>query len=302
MNKSARITFLYVLTCLMLPAGCSRAPPPSPDSTVLPGASRFVAIARGKVDVEGGLVHLSAPREGTVSRVFGEVGDELKEGDPVFSLDTTQAEIARDAAKADLAAATAQVQLLRSRVDALKVHASRAEQAAQAGAASDQAAEDSRQGVKELVAEIAVAEAGVEGAKQKLKQAEYEIRVRGVRSPVSAKIVSRTLRVGDQVSPATPSLVELLPQEPLIVRAEINESFVSKVAVGMSAEVRSEADQEHMYTAKILRIGAVFGPSKLVENTEQATDARDVECILALKDTPLRVGERVQVRILGASR
>jgi hypothetical protein len=52
----------------------------------------------------------------------------------------------------------------------------------------------------------------------------------------------------------------------------------------------------------VTRIGEVFGPSKLVENPQEATDARDVECILDLNGAPLRVGQRVQVKIRGASK
>ena len=67
----------------------------------------------------------------------------------------------------------------------------------------------------------------------------------------------------------------------------------------LRAEIRSEADATRVYPARITRIGEVFGPSKLAENSQELTDARDVECILDVDGVPLRVGERVQVRILG---
>ncbi|HZP68094.1 MAG TPA: HlyD family secretion protein, partial [Rudaea sp.] len=153
----------------------------------------------------------------------------------------------------------------------------------------------------ELGAEIAVAQAGADAASQKLKQADYEIAVRTVRAPVAGKIVARNTRVGDMVSPANADLLELLPDAPRIVRAELNESFVAKVSVGMQAEVRSEADPQKTYPARVVRIGDVFGPSKLAETSQETTDARDVECILDLDGAPLRVGERVQVRILAGT-
>jgi len=291
---------LCAVSALALLAACNHAPPPAPAAAATE-STRFVALARGRVDVEGGLVHLAAPRDGIVAKVAGNIGDSVKAGDVLLALDTTQAEIARDAAKAELAAANAQVQLLRAKLDAVKTRAARAEEAAKAGAASDQSADDARQALTELNAEIAVAQAGVDGAAHKVKQAEYEVSVRSLRSPVAGKIVARTTRVGDTVSPASADLIELLPDTPKIVRAELNESFVGKVALGMRAEVRSEAEPEKTYAAKVARIGDVFGPSKLIENTQEATDARDVECILDLDgETPLRVGTRVQVRVLNA--
>ena len=291
----------FALAASALLAACNHAPPPAP-AAANAESGKFVAIARGRVDVEGGLVHLAAPREGVVAKVAGNIGDAVKAGDVLLALDTTQAEIARDAAKAELAAANAQVQLLRAKLDAVKTRAARAEEAAKAGAASDQSADDARQALTELNAEIAVALAGVDGATQKVKQADYEVAVRSLRAPVAGKIVTRTTRVGDAVSPANADLIELLPDTPKIVRAELNESFVGKVAAGMRAEVRSEAEPEKTYAAKIARIGEVFGPSKLIDNAQEATDARDVECIVELDgDTPLKVGTRVQVRVLGGA-
>jgi multidrug resistance efflux pump len=93
-------------------------------------------------------------------------------------------------------------------------------------------------------------------------------------------------------------LFTLLPDAPRIVRAELNESFVGKVAVGMNAQIVTDADGGKSWPAKVIRVGEVFGPSKLIEDTQETTDARDVECILELSSDELRVGQRVQVRFL----
>jgi hypothetical protein len=82
------------------------------------------------------------------------------------------------------------------------------------------------------------------------------------------------------------------------VRAELNEAFVAKVAVGMNATIVTETDSGKSWPAKVIRIGDVFGPSKLIEDAQETTDARDVECILELSTNELRVGQRVQVRFL----
>jgi multidrug resistance efflux pump len=93
-------------------------------------------------------------------------------------------------------------------------------------------------------------------------------------------------------------LFTLLPDAARIVRAELNESFVAKVVVGMNAQVVTDADSGKSWPAKVIRIGEVFGSSKLVEDAQETTDARDVECILELSTDELRVGQRVQVRFL----
>lgn len=284
---------------LLLLAACGKAP-----SVTLPGPAastpqNFVAIARGKVDVEGGLVHVAAARDGVVTELHGDVGGAVKAGDVLVVLDTKQAQIAADLAKADLDAANAQAALLRARLPGLKQRAARVFEASQAGAASGQSADDAKQALAELDAEITVADTGIQAAKQKIRQAVFEVEARTLRAPVAGRIVARNTHIGDVVSAqASPDLVELLPDTPRIVRAELNEGFVAKVSPGMSAEVYSEVDSAKVYPAKVMRIGDVFGPSKLTESSQEATDTRDVECILELTNSDLKVGQRVQVRFL----
>lgn len=297
---SVVLAILALGACAKPPAG---TPPNAPASAAGGATQPFVAIARGRVDVEGGLIHVGATRDGVVSEVRGNVGDDVKAGDVLVVLDPKAAQIALDAVRAEIIAATAQVNLLRARAPGLRVRAARVAEALQAGASSGQSADDARQALAELNAEIAVAEAGVATAKQKLRAAEYEVEARTLRAPVAARIVARTTHVGDAVSAQGASdLVELLPDKPRIVRAELNEGFVAKVQVGMSAEITSDASPGKTWRARVIRIGDVFGPSKLTESTQEPTDTRDVECILQLDDNELRVGQRVQARFVTATR
>lgn len=291
------------LTALLLAvAACGKAPPPAP-ITSNSAAPAFVAIARGRVDADGGLAHVAPARDGVIKELRGEIGDVVKAGDVLVVLDTRQVQIAADAAKADLNAATAQAALLRTKLPGLKQRAIRIAEATQAGAASGQSADDANQALAEINAEIAVADAGVDSAKQKVKQALYEVDVRILRAPVSGRIIARSAHIGDVVSAqATPELVELLPDKPRIVRAELNEGFVAKVSVGMRAQVYSQAASDKTYSATVTRIGDVFGPSKLSEDTQEPTDTRDVECILELANSDLRVGQRVLVRFLSQAK
>ena len=192
------VVFAAAVLTLPMMTGCDK---PSPAPAHKAASSSFVAIARGKVDVDGGLVHIAPARDGIAKTVKGNIGDAVKAGDVLIVLDSTQFVFARDAAKADLATAEAQAALLRSRQGGLKVRASRAERAARVGATSDQSADDARQALAELRLEIIAAQSSVEAAKQKVRQAEYEIAARTIRAPVAGKIVSRNIRAGEAVSP-----------------------------------------------------------------------------------------------------
>ncbi len=271
-------------TTILLLAACGKSPPPAPGATSAANgpAPTFVAIARGKVDVEGGLMHLASARDGMIVDVRVVAGDAVKAGDVLVALDPRPVQIALDAARAELATANAQAQLLRAKMPAARTRSARVTEALSAGATSGQSADDARQALAELGAEIAVADAGIETAKQKVHQAEYELQARVLHAPMAGRIVSLTAHVGDIVSAQSGELVELLPSKPRIVRAELNEGFVAKVQVGMLAEISSDAAPGKTWSARVTRIGDVFGRSKLLESTEEATDARDVECILEL--------------------
>ena len=292
--------FLGLFAAALTIAACSRSADHAGSVQAAPLAPpQFAAMARGRVDVEGGLVRISAPRDGVIAELRVAAGDAVKQGDLIAVIDAHQAELAAGVAKAELDQAQARAAALRTKTSGLKLRASRVSQAAEAGAATGQSADDANQALTELNADIAEADAAVEVARQHLKQARYEVEVRSVRAPVAGRIVSRPAHIADVVSAQSGSeLATLLPDSARIVRAELNEAFVGKVAVGMNATIVTETDGGKSWPAKVIRIGDVFGPSKLIEDAQETTDARDVECILELSTNELRVGQRVQVRFL----
>jgi len=291
-----RSAALLACLALALPA-CSRQPQEHAAAATAP-APAYVAIARGRVDVDGGLVRVAAPRDGIIAELRARPGDVVKAGDLLAVIDVKQVELAAGVAKAELDQAQARARLLRAKTAALTQRASRVTQAAQAGAATGQSADDANQALSELNAEIVEADATVAVAQQHLKQARFEIDVRNVRAPIAGRVVARPAHVADVVSMQGAELFTLLPDAARIVRAELNESFVAKVVVGMNAQVVTDGDSGKSWPAKVTRIGEVFGSSKLVEDAQETTDARDVECILELSTDELRVGQRVQVRFL----
>ena len=88
----------------------------------------------------------------------------------------------------------------------------------------------------------------------------------------------------------------LLPDAPLIVRAEVDEEFIDRIRVGMSADVVPESGTVAPHSARVLRISPVLGPSTLVDSPSERIDRRAVECVLQINGAPLRIGQRVVVR------
>ncbi|MBD8872016.1 HlyD family efflux transporter periplasmic adaptor subunit [Rhodanobacter sp. DHB23] len=278
-------------------AACSKSAQPAATSAA---ASQYAAVARGRVDIEGGLLALTMPREGVLASVAVHEGDTVKQGQLLAALDTRPAQLAVDSAQAQLEQAQAQLKLLAVKQAAARLRAQRLGAAATAGAGDGQSADDAREASSQLDAEHDADQAAADMAAQKLAEAKYELAQRSLRAPFDASVVHVTAQPGASVSPSD-ALFTLLPDKPRIVRAELNESFVGAVHPGMRAEVADNDDSGNdRWSAHVLRIGQVYGPATLENDPQTRANARTVECVLAF-DQPeqqLRIGQRVIVRFV----
>lgn len=259
--------------------------------------SRYLAMARGEIDVEGGLVQVTAPRDGRIVEVAVEDGDAVKAGDVLAKLDARQARSAVEVADAGRAEAEARVAVLKAKLPAAQSSAKRVGEAASAGAATGQSADESATTVVVLKAEIGAAEAAVKVARAHLDAARTELEALTLTTPVAGRIVHRSVHVGDVVSTAAATeLFRILPDRPRIVRAELNEAYVDRIRPGMRAEVVRDSDEGRAYPATVLRVGEVFGPSRLTDDAVERAGAHDVQCVLAVEGGEFRIGQRVLVR------
>jgi multidrug resistance efflux pump len=287
------------LTCVL--AACSRSADESAKTAAPPAA--YAAVARGKVDIEGGLLTLSMPREGTLAKVAVHEGDHVKQGQLLAALDTQPATLAIEAAQTQLQQVQAQLKLLAVKQAGAKQRAQRLTAAVAAGAGDGQSADDAREAAAQLDAEQQSARAAQSMASQKLDEARYELKQRSLLAPFDADVVQVSAQPGASVSPTSGPLFTLLPQKPRIVRAELNDSFVGVIRPGMPAEVVPDngRDDAH-WSAHVLRIGRVYGPATLENDPQVRANARTVECVLAFDEPTsdqtrdLRIGQRVMVR------
>ena len=259
----------------------------------------YAAMARGVVDVEGGLLRLMPRRNGVVATVPVTEGAVVRRGQLLLTLDSRAAELGVTMARAELDQTHARADELAARLPAAQTRAERLAAAAQADAASQQDSADAASTLASLRAEIGAARASVALARARLAQAQHELDMRSLRAPVAGIIVRRYVQPGETVgAQAAQPLFELQPQRPLIVRAELNESFIDRVQPGMRAEVVLDAGGGHIWPAHVLRLGLVYGPTRLGPQHDQPADAHDVDCVLALDAAGLHVGQRVLVKFI----
>jgi multidrug resistance efflux pump len=287
---------LALLAATLLGA-CSQGDAPAANSAAAPA---YTAIARGRIDIEGGLLKLAMPSEGIVLSVDAHEGEHVQKDQLLVQLDPQPAKLALDSALAEQQQATAQANALEQRLKAATLRASRLTQAAKAGAGDVQSADDAQQAAQQVQAELDNAHANVSLAAQKVAGARYQLALRSLRAPVDGQIVQRMVQPGASVSPAAGPIFVMLPDAPRIVRAELNESFVGIVHQGMDAEVDDDSGSGMApLKAHVLRVGDVFGVSTLEDDPQVRANSRTVECVLAFDQQPsrpLRIGQRVLVK------
>lgn len=262
---------------------------------------RYVAIARGRVDVPGGLLRVATPYGGRIERWGVEPGAAVKQGQVLAQLDTREPRTALELAKAEHARAVAQLEVVRTELLVARARRERAIAAPLPGTAGTQALEDARFAVVYAGQQLAAQETAVLVEKQRVDQATQVLAAATVRAPANGQVVQRIAQVGEYVEPHG-LVLHLLPDGPRIVRADLNEALIARVQAGMRAEVVSVAEDSAVHGARVLNVGEVFGPPRTPDTagSEEIADNRVVECLLQLDDTALRVGQRVLVRFLPA--
>ncbi|MBS0212811.1 MAG: HlyD family efflux transporter periplasmic adaptor subunit [Proteobacteria bacterium] len=263
-----------------------------------PAERAALAVARGRVDVEGGLLDLTAPRDGVVVAVDAKAGERVSAGEAILKLDPRAADLAVAAAEAELAQAKAQAGVSAARLPALAQQARRLAAAAHDGAGTGQAADEASSALDVAKAESGSAQAAVAVAGQHLAAARFEREQSTLLATAAGSVVARDVQVGDRVSASSGKvLFQILPDRPLIIHAELGEAFVDAVRPGMRAQVIPDANPARTLDARVLRIGQVFGVARRSDDPQQAPDARVVDCVLALDGGSLRIGQQVLVRI-----
>lgn len=295
MQKAGLALILLVITGLTLLRNKSELPQ-AQAAQPTPSASPYSAIAKGRIDIKGGLLRLTARREGTVQKVLVEEGDTVKTGQPLVQIDDQQSRIAVDLAKSEQEQAKRALPALETKRSAAEREEARLTPLATDNTVARQELDQASDQVRLAKADIAAANAAVDTATLRIKAAELEVDQRTLRAPADGQIMRMHTRVGDFIGPQNPLLL-FAPNSPRVVLAELEERFVPEVRPGQSAEVILEADESHKYPAKVLRIGRMVGARTPSDDPHERQDDHVVECLLSVDAPQLLIGQRVIVRI-----
>lgn len=297
---SPRLRCLLLLPLLALTAS-AMAPVAAPATAQETARQPAIVVARGLVDVDGGLIQIAASRDGVVREVLTEEGQAVRRDAVLARIDDRIPKVQAAVAAAELAQARAALRPIELKHLAAAREVKRLEALVASKAAAAKLLDTERDLMHTSEAEIAHQRAAIALAEARLAAAELEVEQRIVRAPLDGVIVRRLARPGDGISTLNvTTLFWMAPALPLLVRAEIEEQSAGLVKEGQRVEIAPEPDERQRFKGKVQRVGRAFAPRRTtVYDTRERTDVRVIEVVIAFDpgSEPLLLGQRVIVRI-----
>jgi RND family efflux transporter MFP subunit len=156
--------------------------------------------------------------------------------------------------------------------------------------------------VQEAEAELRRAESQVPQARAEVEHTQAVMRTTIVESPVHGKVTRKLVEPGEAVDVGAPLLV-LGDTRKIIVKAEVDETDIGKLALGQSVKITADAFPGRVYPGTVYEIGEVVGKRRIrPEDPTRMQDMKILETKIEVTDgaAELKLGMTVDVRILVA--
>ena len=303
-------TILFLLAGVL--AGCGNINDKAPVVKATAGA-RDVKIEQvigiGKVEPEHAIVSLATSTGGIVSEVLKKEGDQVRAGAILVKLDNKKELLKVEQAKTQVRTQESQVAVEKSNLqeagDKLK---NKQKQLATSANLLSKGAETS-QSFNDLSTDVAGLEAGLTGAlatvhlaqsrleelNVELRQSEEEERNKNLCAPCDGVVLDIKVNPGEAISQLT-DYAEFAPQGKKIVRAEVDESFASKLSAGQPVDIRFTGTDKVVAKGKIVILSPYLKKKSLFSVKASDQEDRMVrEVKIALEgDTDLIINEKVE--------
>jgi len=157
----------------------------------------------------------------------------------------------------------------------------------------------------QAVGAVNEATAAVNLAKAQLSKALYGLKQMTLKAPVDGKIVDTRITEGLTFGAQTKMPAFFLQSDgPIIVRAEVDQEWASRVFNGQNAKIEDEGNSALSWSGKVIRVADSFMPKRsnsMVPEGLALTEARVLEFVVSVDNTdpkkPLRIGQRVKVTL-----
>jgi membrane fusion protein, multidrug efflux system len=241
-------------------------------------------------------VNLFSRVDGYIAKMHVDKGDRVKTGQLLVEIDHTDYIHAVNRAKANLAAAKAEVFRQEANIRNAKLTLDRMKALIKEQFVSQQDLDTAQVNYDVASAQIETYRAQVQQMEVALQQAETNLTYSYIRAPFAGYVAERNLDPGAYVTSSTAStstmsrgILSLHDIETVRILVEVVEKDIPLVKIGQPAEVRAEAYPDRRFTGQVTRT---------VQALNKNTRAMTVEVDLPNKDQLLKGGMFARVAIM----
>jgi len=273
-------------TAVMASRMSASAPMPPPPIEPSPKPYEVSVAASGIVEALSENVAIGVPEAGLVTKVHVKVWDPVKEGQPLFTLDSRELEAQLAVSEANATVAGATLRGLQDQFARLK------------GVNDPRAV--SHDEVRTRENDVSVAMAQLVAVLAQVAQNKVCLERLSVRAPRDGTVLQVNIRSGEyaSVTPKNAAMV-LGDVEHLQVRADVDEQNASRLQEGQTATAYLKGDTTKPIELSFVRIEPYVVPkTSLTGSSTERVDTRVLQVIYSFerpKDRPVYVGQQVDM-------
>jgi multidrug resistance efflux pump len=271
-----------------------------------------MVVAVGKVEPENEIVSVSAPVGGIIKGIFKNDGEQVQQGETLVQLEDDlelrkigeiQAQI--QSQQSQIAVAQSQLKEIEVNLSNKKSLLAKTKRLLENGAETQQVYDDLTTEIRVLEVSVERAKAQIQLANSKmnelnaqLKTAETEAQKKQFKSPYNGVVLDMQVSKGEAVSQFA-KYAEVAPQGNLMVRAEVDELFSTKIKVGQKVEIYFTGSDKVIATGEVVIIAPYLKKKSLFsEKADDQEDRRVREIRIALKEAgSLIINAKVECKI-----
>jgi RND family efflux transporter MFP subunit len=276
---------------------------PAPTPLVPPPQSPYAESigARGIVESSNENVRIAPAASGLVEKVNVRVGDQVKSGDVLFSMDSRDATAAVKTAEAQLAVQQARLAESQTLVDDRSDTLERVTRLRQKNVASVDESKRDEFAMQTAERQFQRAAADLELTRAQLNAEKVSLDLLTVRAPRSGSVLQVNIRAGEFAAVNSSETAILLGDvRQLQLRADVDESDAPRVRPDCKAVAFLKGSREHAIPLEFVRIEPYILPKKSLsgESTERV-DTRVLQVIFRFQSPgfPVYVGQQMDVFI-----
>lgn len=276
-------------------------------ATVTKGNIEQTVLATGVLE-PAKLVSVGAQASGQVKKLYVELGDVVKQGDPIADIDSRNQENTVQNAQAGLSNVNAQKAARQADLTQAQLVYTRNKTLYEQGAASKADFDAATSALANAQASLKAADAQIKQASLTLNTAQTNLGYTKILAPMDGTVVAVVTEEGQTVNAnqSAPTIIKLAQLDQMTVSAEISEADVEKVTPGQQVYFTTLGDTVTRHYAKLRTVAPA--PDSIESETTQSASASSSNAVYynGLFDVPnedgkLKTGMTAQVYVVLAS-